>query len=412
MAKAKLIVFDVEGVLIPKNRFFFDIGKILGWYTLMSILFFGALYGSGLISLESAMKRVSSTMKGLPLEKVLEWFTRIPVTPNAKNVFEQLKLRGHKIALISSGVPTFLVSNLANLLGADYAFGVDVGIADGKLTGEVSGDAIKASGKLKILTSLLQKEQFSLSDCVVVADDRNNLCIMLPEVQKIGFNPDFLVRIKSDFIINNKIQNVLTLMEGKQVKRSFPSQKDLVRENIHASAIFVPVIAQLITVSVMVILIIAVSAVYAVSELMRLNGKDLPVISTITRHAAFSSELRSFAAAPLYYAFGIVLTLLLFPFPASAAAIAIFALGDSTASIFGGLWGKRLPFNKAKTLEGSLAGFFFGFLAGCFFITPLLALVGAAVAMFIEYLPLPINDNITIPIITGLTLTLLLPFFL
>ena len=44
--------------------------------------------------------------------------------------------------------------------------------------------------------------------------------------------------------------------------------------------------------------------------------------------------------------------------------------------------------------------------AGLFFLPPLLALIGAAVAMIIEYLPLPINDNILIPFLTGLALTI------
>jgi CDP-diglyceride synthetase len=127
----------------------------------------------------------------------------------------------------------------------------------------------------------------------------------------------------------------------------------------------------------------------------------------ITRHAASQSELYGFAAAPLYFALGILLTLLVFPHPVSGAAIAIFALGDSAASIFGGLIGKRLPFNKGKTLEGSLAGFVFAFLAGSLFVAPWIAAVGAAVAMIVEYLPLPINDNVLIPLVTALTLTLL-----
>jgi dolichol kinase len=93
----------------------------------------------------------------------------------------------------------------------------------------------------------------------------------------------------------------------------------------------------------------------------------------------------------------------------NGAAIAIFALGDSTASLFGGLISKNpLPFNKGKTLEGSLVGFFFAFLAGSFFVSPVLALIGAAVAMTIESLPLPVNDNILIPSLTGLALLLAL----
>jgi dolichol kinase len=47
-------------------------------------------------------------------------------------------------------------------------------------------------------------------------------------------------------------------------------------------------------------------------------------------------------------------------------------------------------------------------LAGTFFVSPWLALVGAAIAMTIEVLPLPVNDNVLIPVITGAALTLLI----
>src|SRR4030067_2247673 len=132
----------------------------------------------------------------------------------------------------------------------------------------------------------------------------------------------------------------------------------------------------------------------------------MPLINFITRNAASRTELSQIVLAPVYFAIGFLLPLVLFPAPASYAAIAIFALGDSTASIFGRYFSNTpLPFNKDKSLEGSMAGFFFAFLAGLLFISPLKALAGAAVAMVIEYLPLPINDNVLIPLITGLALT-------
>jgi dolichol kinase len=37
-----------------------------------------------------------------------------------------------------------------------------------------------------------------------------------------------------------------------------------------------------------------------------------------------------------------------------------------------------------------------------------LALIGAAIAMTIEVLPLPVNDNVLVPVITGVVLTLLI----
>ena len=43
-----------------------------------------------------------------------------------------------------------------------------------------------------------------LSDCIVVADDRNNRCMFLPGMLKIGFNPDFIIRVKADRVVNGK----------------------------------------------------------------------------------------------------------------------------------------------------------------------------------------------------------------
>jgi phosphoserine phosphatase len=246
-----------------------------------------------------------------------------------------------------------------------------------------------------------------LEDCVVVADDRNNRCIFLPGMLKIGFNPEFIIRLKADRVVNGRLSGILPVIDGKKHKRSFPSTNDLVREDIHASGFFMPVIAGLIGIPVVATIIIFISLVYTVSELSRLEGRELPLVSAITRHAASQSELYGFAAAPLYFAFGIVATLLLFPIHAGGAAIAMFCFGDSAASLFGGLISTSLPFNKGKTWEGSLAGFIFAFLAGLFFVSPWLALAGAAIAMTIEVLPLPVNDNVLVPLITGAALTLL-----
>jgi dolichol kinase len=118
--------------------------------------------------------------------------------------------------------------------------------------------------------------------------------------------------------------------------------------------------------------------------------------------------LYGFTASPLYFAFGIVVTLLFFPAPIAGAAIAMFCLGDSAASLFGGLISTSLPFNKGKTWEGTLAGVLFAFLGGTLFISPIFAFAGALIAMTIEVLPLPVNDNVLIPIFTAAILTLLI----
>ena len=124
--KPRLVVLDVEGVLIPKNRFFFEVGKTLGVIGLFKVLIWGFLYEAGLIKLESALKHIYGDLKGTKIETILNIFGRIPATPYLQSLCGQFKARNCKIAIISSGIPTVAVKKLAASLCADYAYGVEV----------------------------------------------------------------------------------------------------------------------------------------------------------------------------------------------------------------------------------------------------------------------------------------------
>ena len=58
----------------------------------------------------------------------------------------------------------------------------------------------------------------------------------------------------------------------------------------------------------------------------------------------------------------------------------------------------------SKHISGSIAGFIVSFMAVFYLnhnISILVLFIGAFVAMFIELIPLRVNDNLTIPIISG-----------
>ncbi len=149
--------------------------------------------------------------------------------------------------------------------------------------------------------------------------------------------------------------------------------------------------------------------IYTASELARIERKNIPLVSSITLNAANFTERYEFATAPIFLALGITISLLLFPTPLNYASIAIVTLGDSAASIFGKLFGKTsIPFNKGKNLEGSLAGLAFAYFGASVFLQPLHALIGATIGILVEALPLPINDNLSTPLATGVLLTLFL----
>ncbi len=405
----RLVVFDVEGVLIPKNRYlFFEISKRLNFLQFLRIVFYGILYELGLISLKAALKRVFKVFRGFKVEEFLQIFRRIPLMPNVEEVFEELRREGWKAALISSGLPTFVVGDLASRLKADYAFGFDLETKDGFVTGEVSGEVIEPQGKFLVLKRILEAEGGSPKKLVVVADDRNNAPILLPEAFKIGYNPDFLVRIKADHVVTGSLVEILPLISGEPRRGVSLSKGTIFREVIHACGFTVPFLSSLVGKYAVALLIVAVTFLYVASEVAMLEGKRVPIISWIVHHAATKAELYEFATAPVFFALGILFTLLLFPISVSNAAIATFALGDSAAAIVGKTIGrKRLSFNKGKTLEGLAAGLFAGFLAALVYVNPLNALVAAATATIVESLPLPINDNLAIPLTTALVLTLI-----
>ncbi|MBD3335556.1 MAG: phosphatidate cytidylyltransferase [Candidatus Eisenbacteria bacterium] len=93
--------------------------------------------------------------------------------------------------------------------------------------------------------------------------------------------------------------------------------------------------------------------------------------------------------------------------PIAVAALCFLIVGDTMAALVGRTFGRIPIFNK--TLEGSLACF-----ASCIVIglivpglTWTMILAGSLVATLFELLPIPLDDNLRIPLSAGFTMMLL-----
>lgn len=116
-------------------------------------------------------------------------------------------------------------------------------------------------------------------------------------------------------------------------------------------------------------------------------------------------------AAATFFVISALLVFVLFPTGVAVAAVAFTALGDPLAALVGeASRGRRWIWGKS--LEGSLACF-----AGCLAAglvlswTPLavgmfVTLVGAACATLAEALPLPVDDNLSIPVASAAAMAL------
>ena len=102
-----------------------------------------------------------------------------------------------------------------------------------------------------------------------------------------------------------------------------------------------------------------------------------------------------------YFLFSSILAILLFPKPIAIASLLILTLSDTAAALVGKGIGQIHIFGK--TLEGS-AAFFLTSLLIVWLYPNLNRFSGTLAALggtLIELIPIPLNDNLSIPLVTG-----------
>jgi dolichol kinase len=130
---------------------------------------------------------------------------------------------------------------------------------------------------------------------------------------------------------------------------------------------------------------------------------DTPVSRWLRRtlHLVLRPHERKQLSGGTYILAAGTLCAVLYPKPVAVAALICIIVGD-TAAVFVGRGFGRIKIGS-KTLEGSLA-FFLASLLAILWIPGLslsIKVIGAAVAAVVEALPLPTDDNITVPLAAG-----------
>ena len=114
------------------------------------------------------------------------------------------------------------------------------------------------------------------------------------------------------------------------------------------------------------------------------------------------SEIRGKFNGATWFLFGGTITVFFFAMPVAVPALLFLTVGDTFAAI----GGKLYPVGKIgdKTLSGTAAGITTSF-GAAYLVNQTLPLevifLGAVVAMGVELLPIPLNDNLTIPVCSG-----------
>jgi phosphoserine phosphatase/dolichol kinase len=358
-----LVIFDVEGVLLPRKRtLLIDIAQQLKWKKTLQLLIFGFLYQFKIIPLNTFLKQTYRLFKGSQIDKFFDIYQSTPVSKNSEEVIRRLTERGITTVLISSGLPQEIVEALKEKMGSNQAYGIHVDKDQyGILSGTISGEVIEYEGKRKILKRIIEEMEIDVDDVAVVADDRNNLQMLEDCGLFIGFNPDNEVAAKTEVTLSgNDLQWVYNVLIGQPLIRNVFMKEMLLRKATHSSGALTLLFMNFFGLFNTQLLIISMMFLFIFSEYRRLQGESLPLFTWITRLMALGIEKTDIVTTPIWYALGVLITITIFPFRYALIGVLTLTLGDVVASLVGQSLPNRhiYPFNKSKSIEGTFAGFF------------------------------------------------------
>ncbi len=179
------------------------------------------------------------------------------------------------------------------------------------------------------------------------------------------------------------------------------------RKAFHLSAIAIPIGYYLLPTGTGKKILLFLTAVSLTVDVIRLNAPRIRAFFFMFFGRLVRDHERYSLLGSTYLLLSSLICAYAFEKPITSAALAFLIVGDTVAALVGKSIGRVRIFGK--TLEGSLACFIVCLAVGWLIpeLTITQAIAGAAMATLIELLPVPLDDNLRIPLAAGFTMTLI-----
>lgn len=193
-----LVVFDVDSTLI-QDEVIELLADAAGQGELVKQITDRAMAGE--IDFAGSLQERVATLKGLPESVLTQVYDRIRLTVGVQELIEAIHAAGGKVGAVSGGFSQ-LLQPLAQRLSLDFYLANDLEIADGKLTGRVSGKIVDGQAKKDSLLSWATATQVEVERTVAVGDGANDLLMMSVAGLSVAFNAKPVVRQKAQLVID------------------------------------------------------------------------------------------------------------------------------------------------------------------------------------------------------------------
>ncbi len=182
--------------------------------------------------------------------------------------------------------------------------------------------------------------------------------------------------------------------------------RELRRKAIHLSALAIPAAVYWLPRRPVVLGLLVITMGFLAAELLRLGHRSVRNVFSRLFGSLIRDHEHTSLTGSTFFLVGSLLTVCVFRRPVAVAALCFLILGDSVAALVGRSIG-RTRLAAGKTLEGTAANLLVCLAVGAVLLPLPLAAVGALAAAVVECLPIPLDDNLRVPLASGVAIELM-----
>jgi phosphoserine phosphatase len=201
----RLVIFDLDGTLTPVDSLWRYLHDAFGTWDRGKIA--ASKYRRGEISYKEWAETDAAYWAGASVSDVMNILEQIPYQKGAREVFEELKRRQVKLAIVSAGL-SVLTDRVATELGADVAFSNQLETRDGRLTGGITVK-VAVNNKKEIIEQIATQFNIPLKEVALVGDRAFDLSHT--DCLRIAFKPkDEVARREANVVVSaNDLTRIL-----------------------------------------------------------------------------------------------------------------------------------------------------------------------------------------------------------
>ncbi len=204
--RKKVIVFDMDSTIV-EGEIIDEMAKLAGVGKKVAAITERGMRGE--IDFSESLRARVSFLRGLRIKRLESIAKTFKLTKGSEELIAALREMGFRIALISGGF-SYFTDVLKKRLGFDYAFGNELEVREGRLTGRIKGKIIDAKRKAEVLDEICRKEGITRDEVVAVGDGSNDRIMVANAGLGIAFNAkEILEKVADGAITKDHLKGVL-----------------------------------------------------------------------------------------------------------------------------------------------------------------------------------------------------------